>query len=135
MNLGGVRVPSNPDLFWRSSMSGLDGFRLGDYSSERVSPHRSRAQCAHNVRGVLILASDRLKAELPVLRHVVPASAGGASASPHALDSPTRCRLKAGLHAWQNENCCGKRSRSSCWARFNKIKAQRYFDNNDWMED
>ena len=23
MNLGGVRVPSNPDLFWRSSMSGL----------------------------------------------------------------------------------------------------------------
>ncbi len=46
MNLGGVRVPSNPDLFWRSSMSGLDGFRLGDYSSERVSPHRSRAQRA-----------------------------------------------------------------------------------------
>ena len=37
-------------------MSGLDGFRLGDYSSERVSPHRSRAQCAHKVRGVLILA-------------------------------------------------------------------------------
>ena len=56
MNLGGVRVPSNPDIFWRSSMSGLDGFRLGDYSSERVSPHRSRAQCAHKVRGVLILA-------------------------------------------------------------------------------
>ena len=62
MNLGGVRVPSNLDLFWRSSMSGLDGFRLGDYSSERVSPHRSRAQCAHKVRGVLILASDRLEA-------------------------------------------------------------------------
>ena len=56
MNLGGVRVPSNPDLFWRSSMSGLHGFRLGDYSSERVSPHRSRAQCAHKVRVVLILA-------------------------------------------------------------------------------
>ena len=64
MNLGGVRVPSNPDLFCPSSMSGLDGFRLGDYSSERVSPHRSRAQCAHKVRGVLILArmESRLQA-------------------------------------------------------------------------
>ena len=64
MNLGGVRVPSNPDLFWRSIMSGLDGFRLGDYSSERVSPHRSRAQCAHKVRGGLILAriESRLQA-------------------------------------------------------------------------
>ena len=38
MNLGGVRVPSNPDLFWRSSMSGLDGFRLGDYSSTESRP-------------------------------------------------------------------------------------------------
>ncbi len=45
MNLGGVRVPSNPDFFWRSIRSGLDGFRLGDYSSERVSPHRSRVRC------------------------------------------------------------------------------------------
>ena len=64
MNLGGVRVPSNPDLFWRSSMSGLDGFRLGDYSSERVSPHRSRAHCAHKVRGGLILTS-RIKSVQP----------------------------------------------------------------------
>ncbi len=38
MNLGGVRVSSNPDLFWRSSMSGLDGFRLGDYSSTESRP-------------------------------------------------------------------------------------------------
>ena len=71
MNLGGVRVPSNPDLFWRSSMSGLDGFRLGDYSSERVSPHRSRAQCAHKVRGGLILAQDTVCSS-----YVVPALAG-----------------------------------------------------------
>ena len=71
MNLGGVRVPSNPDLFWRSIMSGLDGFRLGDYSSERVSPHRSRAQCAHKVRGVLILAHGTFRSP-----YVVPALAG-----------------------------------------------------------
>ena len=87
MNLGGVRVPSNPDHFWRSSMSGLDGFRLGDYSSERVSPHRSRAQYAHKVRGVLILASDRLKAGRRAFpTYVVPASAGGAPTLPDALD-------------------------------------------------
>ena len=71
MNLGGVRVPSNPDLFWRSSMSGLDGFRLGDYSSERVSPHRSRAQCAHKVRGGLIMTQGATGDPL-----VVPALAG-----------------------------------------------------------
>ena len=71
-------------------MSGLDGFRLGDYSSERVSPHRSRAQCAHKVRGGLILASDRLKAGLGAFtRYVVPASAGGAPTLPDALDCLT----------------------------------------------
>ena len=49
--------------------------------------------------GLLILASDHLNSELSVLRYVVPTSAGGALASPQALDSLTRCRLKAGLHA------------------------------------
>ncbi len=52
-------------------MSGLDGFRLGDYSSERVSPHLSRAQCAHKVRGVLILAHGTFRSS-----YVVPALAG-----------------------------------------------------------
>ena len=49
------------------------------------------------------LASVHLKSELRVLRYVVPASAGRAPASPQALHSPTRCRLKAGLHACRNE--------------------------------
>ena len=41
---------------------------------------------------------------IPILRSAVPASAGGALASPQALDSPTRCRRKAGLDACRDEN-------------------------------
>ncbi len=89
MNLGGVRVRSNPDLFWRSSMSGLDGFRLGDYSSERVSPHRSRAQCAHKVRGGLIMAQGTFRSP-----YVVPALAGFHGATGSSRDYiPPKLRI------------------------------------------
>ena len=79
--------------------------------SRALFPRRRRGHdrisITHTSRpAILNLASDHLKSELPVLRYVVPASAGGASASPQALDSPTRRRLKAGLHACHNENCC-----------------------------
>ena len=67
MNLGGVRVPSNPDLFWRSSMSGLDGFRLG----ESLAPPFKGAMRAFRSP------------------YVVPASAGGAPTLPDALDCLT----------------------------------------------
>ncbi len=39
MNLGGVRLRRTL-TFLPIRISGLDGFRLGDYSSERVSPHQ-----------------------------------------------------------------------------------------------
>ena len=59
---------------------------------------------ARFVLGLLIWAPDPLESELPLLRYVVPASAGGASARPQALDSPMPCRLRAELHACQNED-------------------------------
>ena len=70
MNLGGVRLRRTL-TFLPIRISGLDGFRLGDYSSERVSPHRSRAQCAHKVRGGLILAQGTFRSP-----YVVPALSG-----------------------------------------------------------
>ena len=87
MNLGGVRVPSNPDLFWRSSMSGLDGFRLGDYSSTESRP-TVQWRNARTKFGVFSF-----------WQACSPALAGGAPTLPDALDCLTRCRLKAGLRA------------------------------------
>ena len=50
---------------------------------------------------ILILAPD-----VTCDTYGVPALAGRASANPRVVDSLTRHRLKAGLHTFQNENCC-----------------------------
>ena len=116
MNLGGVRVPSNPDLFWRSSMSGLDGFRLGDYSSERVSPHRSRAQ-GRNSRTKFGVFSFWQVCSPAFRRHRV-----GESNACELADTPP---AEAGT-TYRNTGSSrfrGSEAKKICWAAVSKLRS------------